>query len=32
MIWGRALKKALKIKGLPVKSKEWRAMAEDRLE
>ena len=30
--WGRTLKKALKCKGLQVSSKEWRAIAEDRLE
>jgi len=32
MTWGRALKKALKCKGLPVNFKEWRAVAEDRSE
>ena len=30
MTWGRTLKEALKCKGLPVKFKKWRSMAEDR--
>ena len=32
MTWGRALKMALKCKGLPVDFKEWRFKAEDRSE
>jgi hypothetical protein len=32
MTRGRALKRALKCKGLPVNFKEWRAIAEDRSE